>query len=667
MRAPHPRLGDRKLELVEVPAAAAAGRRRGADRASRRSRSTISTSGAFAAWPSPSASCRWWSAPKPSGEIAAVGAGVTELQGRRPGRDVWRADLRHLQGLPRRPRQSLRERRRHHGLPRRRLRPRPGQPAGAAGHPGAGRASHARRRLRADRLLAPSSTCCSTTPSCSPARPSWCRPAAPASARSRSRWRRRSAAPSSPPSATTTRPRRPRRSAPITSSTTAPSASRRSRASSPTRRASTSCSSMSAAKASTARCWCSSAAAGSSPAARPPGPTVTINLMQLFQQQYKIFGSFGATMRNIRDSLAKMAGGMTPVIDTEVAARRVRARPRAAGKPPGVRQDRRQVLERRQTKLHGSRQTPACIAPAPRRRRGARLSSPCIKLRAIRLINPDTMSDFAGGLMRTARAAGCRSTASAAPISTAAFPEKSAAEIDDDPARRLGQSRPRRRRVRPSRPAVGLRSDASGASRAASTSAESDADRFMQLRDDGKPALIFAAHLANWEIAGGRARTAYGLDSAVLYRRAQHRRGRRRGASTCAQRSMGTLIADRPATRRSSSPTRCSAARMSACWSTSITCAASTVTFFGRRTTANPLLARLARQVDCPIHGARMVRLPGNRFRVELTEAIDAGARRRRQDRRRRHHAGDHQRGRGLGPRASRAMAVAAPPLAVRR
>ena len=49
------------------------------------------------------------------------------------------------------------------------------------------------------------------------------------------------------------------------------------------------------------------------------GPTVTINLMQLFQQQYKIFGSFGCSMRNIRDSLSKMAAGMTPVIDTEVA------------------------------------------------------------------------------------------------------------------------------------------------------------------------------------------------------------------------------------------------------------------------------------------------------------------------------------------------------------
>src|SRR5512139_1576981 len=48
------------------------------------------------------------------------------------------------------------------------------------------------------------------------------------------------------------------------------------------------------------------------------GPTVTINLMQLFQQQYKILGSFGASMRNIRDSLSKIAVGMAPIIDTEV-------------------------------------------------------------------------------------------------------------------------------------------------------------------------------------------------------------------------------------------------------------------------------------------------------------------------------------------------------------
>ncbi len=45
------------------------------------------------------------------------------------------------------------------------------------------------------------------------------------------------------------------------------------------------------------------------------GVSTTMNLMQLFQQQYRIFGSFGCAKRNIEESLAKMAGGITPVID----------------------------------------------------------------------------------------------------------------------------------------------------------------------------------------------------------------------------------------------------------------------------------------------------------------------------------------------------------------
>ncbi|AWN46999.1 NADPH:quinone oxidoreductase [Methylobacterium terrae] len=46
------------------------------------------------------------------------------------------------------------------------------------------------------------------------------------------------------------------------------------------------------------------------------GVSTTMNLMQLFQQQYRITGSFGCRIANIRDALAKMADGMTPVIDT---------------------------------------------------------------------------------------------------------------------------------------------------------------------------------------------------------------------------------------------------------------------------------------------------------------------------------------------------------------
>ena len=49
------------------------------------------------------------------------------------------------------------------------------------------------------------------------------------------------------------------------------------------------------------------------------------------------------------------------------------------------------------------------------------------------------------------------------------------------------------------------------------------------------------------------------------------------------------------------------------------------VTFFGRKTKANPTLARLLRQVECPVHGVRIIRLPG-RLQVPVPERIVLGA-----------------------------------------
>ena len=45
------------------------------------------------------------------------------------------------------------------------------------------------------------------------------------------------------------------------------------------------------------------------------GVSASINLMQLFQQQYRITGSFGCRIENMAQSLAKMAGGLRPVVD----------------------------------------------------------------------------------------------------------------------------------------------------------------------------------------------------------------------------------------------------------------------------------------------------------------------------------------------------------------
>src|SRR5260370_35597839 len=41
---------------------------------------------------------------------------------------------------------------------------------------------------------------------------------------------------------------------------------------------------------------------------------------------------------------------------------------------------------------------------------------------------------------------------------------------------------------------------------------------FLRLRDDGNPALVFAAHLANWELPP-LAAIASGIPAAVVYRR----------------------------------------------------------------------------------------------------------------------------------------------------
>ena len=48
------------------------------------------------------------------------------------------------------------------------------------------------------------------------------------------------------------------------------------------------------------------------------GQSIQMNLFQLYLQQYRIFGSFGCSIRNIGESLGKMASGLLPVIDTEV-------------------------------------------------------------------------------------------------------------------------------------------------------------------------------------------------------------------------------------------------------------------------------------------------------------------------------------------------------------
>lgn len=49
------------------------------------------------------------------------------------------------------------------------------------------------------------------------------------------------------------------------------------------------------------------------------GPTASLNLMQLFQQQYRITGSFGAPLSAVARGLDRIASGVRPVVDTVYA------------------------------------------------------------------------------------------------------------------------------------------------------------------------------------------------------------------------------------------------------------------------------------------------------------------------------------------------------------
>jgi KDO2-lipid IV(A) lauroyltransferase len=142
---------------------------------------------------------------------------------------------------------------------------------------------------------------------------------------------------------------------------------------------------------------------------------------------------------------------------------------------------------------------------------------------------------------------------------------------------------------------------------------------FTQLRLDDKPALIFASHLANWELPA-LAAVAHGLDAAILYRRPNIASADRIIQDMRAVK-MGTLI---PAGR--DAPLKLAEALKNGQHVGMLVDQYLTngveVTFFGRMTRANPMLARLLRQIECPIHGVRIIRLPGHRFRAELSEEV---------------------------------------------
>jgi KDO2-lipid IV(A) lauroyltransferase len=142
---------------------------------------------------------------------------------------------------------------------------------------------------------------------------------------------------------------------------------------------------------------------------------------------------------------------------------------------------------------------------------------------------------------------------------------------------------------------------------------------FDQLYNDGQPALCFAAHLGNWELPALAAH-AHGMPSAVVYRMPNNK-GVAKQILAVRGKLMGRLIRSRAeaAFEMAGSLERGEHLGMlvDQRWSRGVD-----ITFFGRRCKANPTLARLARQFDCPVVGVHVVRLPGHRFRLIGTGPI---------------------------------------------
>jgi KDO2-lipid IV(A) lauroyltransferase len=241
-----------------------------------------------------------------------------------------------------------------------------------------------------------------------------------------------------------------------------------------------------------------------------------------------------------------------------------------------------------------------------------------VLLRAIRLFPVNWLSNFCGAVMRRIGPYLPEHRTGRGNLA-AAFPEKSAEEIEKVLAgvwENLGRVGAEFAHLDhlwdhdPSRPATGHLLDSDEAYR-----------RMQQMRDDGKPALVFSAHCANWELPAVAA-NVYGIDSTVLFRPPNitaiadaviRMRGGIMGKLIPTGLDAPTRVAD--ALQRGSHV----AMLVDQFYTRGVE-----VTFFGRPARTNPLIARLAQHFDCPIYGVHMVRHPGNKFRLHLTEPMSA-------------------------------------------
>lgn len=145
-------------------------------------------------------------------------------------------------------------------------------------------------------------------------------------------------------------------------------------------------------------------------------------------------------------------------------------------------------------------------------------------------------------------------------------------------------------------------------------------ENFAELKYMSGPAICFTAHTANWELLPVAA-AAYGVNVTALFRPPNN-----------------PFVAERVLAARRTAMGHLVPSKAGAAWALSDILAQGgkvgllvdqyyrrgvPITFFNRDTLANPLLAKLARQYDCPVFPARTIRLPAGRFRIEMQPKLD--------------------------------------------
>lgn len=145
-------------------------------------------------------------------------------------------------------------------------------------------------------------------------------------------------------------------------------------------------------------------------------------------------------------------------------------------------------------------------------------------------------------------------------------------------------------------------------------------EHFESLREDGQPGLIFSAHLANWELPAICA-AKYGLDATAIFR-PPNDAATARLVQEIRRETMGGLAASGQGAVFSMQGVVERGGHLGQLIDQHFTRGV-VVEFFGKPVLANPLLAKLARHYECPVHGVRVVRRPGVRFKLELTPPLD--------------------------------------------